>query len=77
MSKGYKFVNKPGLWMVDLIELRESEYTEVNYTQGYIFIAYQPANHLIYLHFSKDKNTSSTKFAAQEMINYLDEKTKV
>ncbi len=32
LIKMYKFVNKPGLWMIDLIELNDSKYVELNFT---------------------------------------------
>ena len=58
--------------MVDLIELKESEYIEVNHSQGYIFIAYQPANHLLFTKFMSDKKSESTKLAVQDLFDYLE-----
>jgi len=36
----YKFINRLGHYMIDLIELHESDYIEMNYSSGYVFIAY-------------------------------------
>ena len=68
----YKFINQPGLWMLDLIELHDSPYTEINFQTGFIFFGYQPANHLIYVQFIKSKDAESTQLAAQEMNEYLE-----
>jgi len=46
--------------MIDLIELNNNPYIEINYTTGYIFLAYCPANHLIFTKFTKTKDTEST-----------------
>jgi hypothetical protein len=57
--------------MVDLIELNDSPYIEVNYTTGYIFFAYCPANHLIFTRFTKTKDSESTSNILNEMLTYL------
>jgi hypothetical protein len=57
--------------MIDLIELNDSPYIEVNYTTGYIFFAYCPANHLIFIRFTKTKDSESTSNILDEMLKYL------
>jgi hypothetical protein len=69
---GYKFVNKVGSYMIDLIELNDNPYIEINFTTGYIFFAYCPANHIIFTRFTKTKDTESTTDILDEMLKYLD-----
>jgi transposase-like protein len=61
-----------GGWMIDLIELNETPYIEINFTTGYIFLAYNPSNHIIFVKFTKTKDTESTTIILDEMLNYLD-----
>ena len=46
--------------MIDLIELNNNPYIEINYTNGYIFLAYNPSNHIIFTRFTKTKDVEST-----------------
>jgi hypothetical protein len=57
---GYKFVNRVGGYYIDLIELNDNPYIEINYTNGYIFLAYNPSNHIIFTRFTKTKDTEAT-----------------
>ena len=68
----YKFINRLGHFQIDLIELHESNYVEMSFQQGYVFIAYQPANHFMYLQFLKTKEVESTYTALQELFKYLE-----
>jgi len=54
--------------MVDLIEINESKYIEVNFQTGYVFIAYNPSNHLLFLRFSKTKESEVMTQYLKEMI---------
>jgi hypothetical protein len=58
--------------MVDLIELNDSPYIEISYTTGFIFFAYCPANHLIFVRFTKTKDAESTTYLLNEMLKYLE-----
>ena len=51
----FKFINNPGLYMIDLIELNDSKYIELSYCEGYIIFCYNPSNHVMFLRFSKTK----------------------
>eukprot|EP00703_Trepomonas_sp_PC1_P006981 JAP89625.1 Hypothetical protein TPC1_30880 [Trepomonas sp. PC1] len=68
----YKFINRLGHFQIDLIELHESNYIEMHYQTGYVFFAYQPANHFMYLSFTKTKDTLKTSEILQDMMKYLD-----
>jgi len=46
--------------MIDLIELNNNPYIEINYTNGYIFLGYNPSNHIIFTRFTKTKDVEST-----------------
>ena len=59
--------------MLDLIELNDSKYVELNFTQGYIFFAYQPCNHLIFTKFMTAKTCENTVSALEDMFKYLDD----
>jgi hypothetical protein len=58
--------------MIDLIELNDSPFIEINYTNGYIFLAYNPSNHIIFTKFTKTKDSESTTFILDEFLKYLD-----
>ena len=58
--------------MIDLVEINESKYIEVNFQTGYVFIAYNPSNHLLFLRFSKTKQSEVMTEYLKEMIQYLD-----
>lgn len=64
----YKFINKPSSWMVDLIELNESPYVEINYQEGYIFIGYNPSNHLLFLKFTTSKSSETMTDILKELF---------
>lgn len=69
----YKFINSPGNWMVDLMELNESPYLEINYTEGYIFIGYNPSNHLLYLQFTTSKSSETMSDILKKLFNYIED----
>ena len=73
MSREYRFINRPGTVMCDLVELNETQYVEMNFQTGYIFLCYNPANHLIFLRFSKTKQAEVMTNFLKEFIDYLDE----
>ena len=58
--------------MIDLIELTESQYVELNYTTGYIWFAYHPCNHLIFTKFIKTKSADVTAECLKELFTYLE-----
>ena len=72
LQKMYKFINKLGHYMIDLIELTESQYVELNYTTGYIFFAYCTSNHLIFTKFIKTKSADVTAECLKELFTYLE-----
>jgi hypothetical protein len=61
-----------GKYMIDLIELNDSPYVEINYQNGYIFLGYCPANHIIFTRFTKTKDAESTTIILDEFLKYLD-----
>jgi hypothetical protein len=58
--------------MFDLVELNDSPFIEISYTNGYIFLGYNPSNHIIFARFTKTKDAESTTFILDEMLKYLD-----
>jgi hypothetical protein len=58
--------------MIDLVELNNSPYIEIDYTNGYIFLGYNPSNHIIFARFTKTKDTESTTFILDEFLKYLE-----
>jgi hypothetical protein len=67
----YKFINSVGKYMIDLIELNNSPYIEINYTNGYIFLAYNPSNHLIFVRFTKIHAQFMFKISAKRNFTFL------
>jgi hypothetical protein len=61
-----------GKYMIDLIELNDNPFIEINYQNGYIFLAYCPANHIIFTRFTKTKDVESTTIILDEFLKYLD-----
>ena len=62
--------------MLDLIEINDSKHIEINYQTGYVFIGYNPSNHLLFLRFSKTKESEVMHGFLKEMIEYLDKNKK-